>query len=164
MLLDVNPAEPKWIEYKWSHLNDVFQIRQCNILPLNGPFNKHGKHGDHKTLPLGIPMKISKVRMMWNQDQINLRCADAAGDHPGLHHLPRSSVHPQRDEVVRLQHELCLQGNFRSINDIYSFQFSDFFFYFSQFSKMLPFIHAMMNPMIYWLVYGHCTIRSPLFL
>ena len=41
MLLDVNPAEPKWIEYKWSRLNDVIQIRQRNILPLNDPFNKY---------------------------------------------------------------------------------------------------------------------------
>ena len=41
MLLDVNPAESKWIEYKWSRLNDVIQIRQCNILPLNSPFNKY---------------------------------------------------------------------------------------------------------------------------
>ena len=41
MLLDVNPAEPKWIEYKWSCLSDVIQIRQLNILPLNSPFNKY---------------------------------------------------------------------------------------------------------------------------
>ena len=41
MLLDVNPAEPKWIEYKWSRLNDVIQIRQRNILPLKSPFNKY---------------------------------------------------------------------------------------------------------------------------
>ena len=41
MLLDVNPAEPTWIEYKWSRLNDVIQIRQCNILSFNDPFNKY---------------------------------------------------------------------------------------------------------------------------
>ena len=41
MLLDVNPAEPKWIEYKWSCLSDVIQIRQLNILPLNSWFNKY---------------------------------------------------------------------------------------------------------------------------
>ena len=41
LLLDVNPAEPKWIEYKWSRLNDVIQIRQRNILPLKSPFNKN---------------------------------------------------------------------------------------------------------------------------
>ena len=41
LLLDVNPAEPKWIEYKWSRLNGVIQIRQRNILPLNDPFNKY---------------------------------------------------------------------------------------------------------------------------
>ena len=41
MHLYVNPAEPKWIEYKWSRLNDVIQIRQCNILSFNDPFNKY---------------------------------------------------------------------------------------------------------------------------